>query len=159
MMQWKSQRTFDKRRRICGRNTFSRNSQNDTRGPTQVNYWGCGGPHFCHDFIEASPSVVYREGKETSLNTKCNHGIHATFNNNYEEHQSTIVDSASSIASIKIKILFIFGAIASFVSSYALDKCRLETHKRKIEVASGELESIESSVEECVVDLGVCSTK
>ena len=30
---------------IRGQSSLSRNSQYDSRGPTQVNCWGCGGPH------------------------------------------------------------------------------------------------------------------
>ena len=47
-----------------GRSSLSRNSQYDSRGPTQVNCWGCGGPQFQHDCPEASLSILQRTEKE-----------------------------------------------------------------------------------------------
>eukprot|EP00253_Pinus_taeda_P019389 PITA_19389 len=51
----------------------------------------------------------------------------------------------------------------SFISSYALNKCELATRRqndfRQVEMASGDLQSINLSVDQCKIDLGVCSTK
>ena len=73
------------------------------------------------------------------------------------------MESSCVINGIKIKILFDTGATDSFISSYALNKCGLAARRqndfRQVEMASGELQFIELSVDQCKIDLGVCSTK
>lgn len=73
------------------------------------------------------------------------------------------MESSRIINGIKFKILFDIGATDSFISSYALNKCGLTARKqndfRQVEMVSGELQSVDLSVEECKIDLGVCSTK
>jgi len=73
------------------------------------------------------------------------------------------VESSGIINGIKFKILFDTGATDSFISSYALNKCGLATRKqnnfRQVEMASRELQSIDLSVEQCKIALGVYSTK
>jgi len=65
---WKSHGTTNRGRNMRGsgmrgRSSLSRNSQYDSRGPTQVNCWGCGGPHFQRDCLKASSSILHRTGK------------------------------------------------------------------------------------------------
>jgi len=73
------------------------------------------------------------------------------------------VESSGIINDIKLKILFDSGATDSFISSYALNKCGLATHRQndfhQVEMASGELQTIGFSVDQCNIDLGSCSTK
>ena len=73
------------------------------------------------------------------------------------------MESLGTINGIKLKILFDTGATDSFISSYTLNKCELAACKqddfRQVEMASGDLQSVELSVEDCKVDLGVCLTK
>jgi len=106
---------------------------------------------------------MYRAGKEPSSNTQGNHRIHVVINNNQATHQSAVVESSGTINDINLKILFDTGATDSFISSYALNKCGLAARKqnnfRQVEMASGELQYVDLSVEECKVDLGICSTK
>eukprot|EP00253_Pinus_taeda_P015287 PITA_15287 len=119
---WRSRGTANRGRNLRGsnmrgRSSLSRNSCPDSRGPTQVICWGCGGPHFQRDCPEASSSIVHRTGKEPISNNQCNHRIHALINNDQAAHQSTVVES------------------------------------------SGDLQSVDLSVDQCKIDLGVCSTK
>ena len=73
------------------------------------------------------------------------------------------MESSGTINGIKLKILFDTGATNSFISSYALNKCGLAACKqddfRQVEMASGDLQSVELCVEDWKIDLGVCSTK
>lgn len=115
---------------IRGRNSLSRNSQYDSRGLTQVNCWGCRGPHFQHDCLEASSSLLQRAGKEPIPNTQGNYRIHVVVNNNQAAHQSTVVESSGIINGIKFKMLFDIGATDSFILSYALNKCGLAACKQ-----------------------------
>ena len=73
------------------------------------------------------------------------------------------MEFSDTINGIKLKILFDTDAIDSFISSYTLNKCGLVACKqndfRQVEMASGELQPVELSVEDCKVDLRVCSTK
>jgi hypothetical protein len=45
-----------------------------------------------------------------------NHQIYETINNDWVEHQSTMVESSGKINNANIKILFDYGAINSFIS-------------------------------------------
>lgn len=132
---WKSRGTANRGRNLRGsnmrgRSSLSRNSHLDSRGPTQVNCWGCGGPHFQRDCLEASSSILHRTGKEPISNNQGNHRIHALVNNDQAAHQSTVVESSAIINGIKLKILFDIGATNSFISSYALNKCGLATRRQ-----------------------------
>ena len=73
------------------------------------------------------------------------------------------MESSSIINGIKLKILFDIGATDSFISSYALNKCGLAARRqndfRQVEMASGELQSIDLSVDQCKIDLGLYTTK
>lgn len=132
---WTSRGTTNRGRNLRGNNmrgrsSSSRNSRPDSRGPTQVNCWGCGGPHFQRDCPEASSSVLHRTRKEPMSNNQGNHRIHAIVNNDQVAHQSTVVESSSIINGIKLKILFDTSAIDSFISSYALNKCGLAARRQ-----------------------------
>eukprot|EP00253_Pinus_taeda_P028063 PITA_28063 len=146
-----------------GRSSFSRNSCPDLRGSMQLNCWGCGGPHFQRDCPEASSNIFHRTGKEPISNNQGNHRIHAVVNNDQAVHQSTVVQSLGIINGIKLKVLFDIGATDSFISSYALNKCGLASRRQndfnQVEMASGELQSVGLSVDQCKIDLGVYTTK
>lgn len=145
------------------RSSLSRDSCLDSRGPTQVNCWGCEGLYFQHDCPETSSYILHRTRKEPILNNQGNHRIHTLVNNDQEAHQSTIVESSCIINGIKLKILFDTGATYSFISSYTLNKCELAARRQNdfkhVEMASGELQSVDLSVDQCKIDLGVCTTK
>eukprot|EP00253_Pinus_taeda_P016436 PITA_16436 len=165
---WTSRGTTSRGRNLRGinmrgRSSFSRNSRPDSRGSTQLNYRGCGGPHFQRDCPEALSNILYRTGKELISNNQGNHRIHAVVSNDQAVHQSTIVESSGIINGIKLKILFDIGATASFISSYALNKYGLAARRqndfKQVEMALGELQSVGLSVDQCKIDLRVCTTK
>eukprot|EP00253_Pinus_taeda_P029921 PITA_29921 len=111
-----------------------------------------------------SPKLLQRRtGKEPISNNRGNHRIHAVVNHDQAAHQSTVVESSGIINGIKLKILFDTGATDSFISSYALNKCGLAARRQndfhQVEMASGELQTVGLSVDQCKIDLGVCSTK
>ena len=62
-------------------------------------------------------------------NSDNTHQIHAAVHNHQAEHQSTIVESTGKVNNDKLKILFDPGAIDSFISPYALDKCGLVAYE------------------------------
>eukprot|EP00253_Pinus_taeda_P029272 PITA_29272 len=109
------------------------------------------------------PPYGNRTGKEPISNNRGNHRIHAVVSNDQAAHQSTVVESSGIINGIKLKILFDTGAIDSFISSYALNKCGLAARKQndfnQVEMASRELQSVGLSVDQCKIDLVVCTTK
>jgi hypothetical protein len=92
-----------------------------------------------------------------------NHQIYAAVNNRQAEHQSTIVESSGMLNHINVKILFDSGATYSFISPSALEKSGLATYKhddfKQVEMASGEKQVVGPSVDNCIVDLGVCTTR
>jgi len=64
---------------------------------------------------------------------------------------------------INVKILFDSGATDSFISPYALEKSGLAAYKhddfKQVEMASGENQAVGPSVDNCIVNLGVCTTR
>jgi hypothetical protein len=70
------------------------------------------------------------------------HQIYAAVNNRQAEHQSTVVESSSTLNHINVKILFDFGAIDSFISPSSLEKNGLAAYEhddfKQVEMASGE---------------------
>eukprot|EP00253_Pinus_taeda_P004781 PITA_04781 len=165
---WASRRTASGGRNLRGINTrgrssFSTNSRPDSRGSTPLNFWGCGGPHFQHDCPEASLNILHMTGKEPISDNRGNHRIHAVVDHDQATHQSTVVESSGTINGIKLKILFDTGATDSFISSYALNKCGLAARRQddfhQVEMASGEFQIVGLSVDQCKIDLGVCSTR
>eukprot|EP00253_Pinus_taeda_P012618 PITA_12618 len=114
-----------------GRSSFSRNSCPESRGLAQLNCWGCGGPHFQRDCPEASLNILHRTGKELISNSRGNHRIHAVVDHNQAAHQSTVVESSA----------------------------RRQNDFHQVEMASGELQTVGLNVDQCKIDLGVCTTK
>ena len=91
------------------------------------------------------------------------HQIYAAVNNRQAEHQSTMVESSGMLNHVNVKILFDSGATNSFISPCALEKCGLTAYEhddfKQVEMASGEKQAVEPSIDDCLVDLGVCTTK
>jgi hypothetical protein len=92
-----------------------------------------------------------------------NHQIYAVVDNRQAKHQSTIVESTGTLNHINVNILFDSGAIDSFISPSALEKSGLAAYEhddfKQVEMASGEKKAIGPSVDNCIVDLGVCTTR
>jgi hypothetical protein len=91
------------------------------------------------------------------------HHIYATVNNRHAEHQSIVVESSGMLNHFSVKILFDSGAIDSFISPCALEKCGLVAYEhddfKQVEMASGEKQAIGPSVDNCLADLVVCTTR
>jgi hypothetical protein len=106
---------------------------------------------------------VHREGRAMMGRASASHQIYVAVNNHQEEHQSTVVESSSTLNHINVKILFDFGATDSFISPSALEKIGLAAYEhddfKQVEMASGEKQAVGPSVDNCPVDLGVCTTK
>jgi hypothetical protein len=64
---------------------------------------------------------------------------------------------------INVKILFDSGATDSFISPLALEKSGLASYEhddfKQVEMDSGEKQVVGPSVDNCLVDLGVCTTR
>ena len=64
---------------------------------------------------------------------------------------------------INVKIVFDSGATDSFISPSALEKSGLEAYEhddfKQVEMTSREKQAVEPSVDNCIVDLGVCTTR
>ena len=92
-----------------------------------------------------------------------NHQIYTTVNNRQAEHQSTVVESTGTLNHINVKILFDSGVIDSFISPSALEKSGLAAYEhddfKQVEMASGEKKAVGPSVDNCIVELGVCTTR
>jgi hypothetical protein len=92
-----------------------------------------------------------------------NHQIYAVVNNRQAEHQSTMVASSGTLNHINVKILFDSGATDSFISPSTLERSGLAAYEhddfKQVEMASREKQAVEPSVDNCLVDLGVCTTK
>jgi hypothetical protein len=86
------------------------------------------------------------------------HQIYAVVNN-----QSMVVESSGTLNHINVKILFDFGATDSFISPSALEKSALEAYEhddfKQVKMASGEKQVVGPSVDNCIIELGVCTTK
>jgi hypothetical protein len=91
------------------------------------------------------------------------HQIYAVVNNRQEEHQFTVVESSCMLNLVNVEILFDFGATDSFISPCALEKCGLASYEhdefKQFEMDSGEKQVIGPSINNCLVDLGVCITR
>jgi predicted aspartyl protease len=91
------------------------------------------------------------------------HQIYAVVNNHQEEHQSTVLDLLGTLNHVNVKILFDSGATASFISPSALENCGLAAYEhddfKQVEMASGKKKAVGTSIDNCVVDLGVCNTR
>jgi hypothetical protein len=106
---------------------------------------------------------VHRKGKAPMGRASSNHHIYATVNNRQVEHQSMMVESSSTLNHINVKILFDSGATYSFISPSALEKRGLAAYEhdefKQVEMASREKQAVGPSVDNCIVDLGVCTTR
>jgi hypothetical protein len=106
---------------------------------------------------------VHREGKASIGRASSSHQIYAVVNNRQAEHQSMVVESSGKLNHINVKILFDSGAIDSFISPSALEKSGLVAYKhndfKQVEMASGEKQAVGPSIDNCIVDLGVCTTR
>jgi hypothetical protein len=131
--------------------------------PSPVTCWGCGGPHYQCDCPYLQVGFVHREGKAPMGRASGSHQIYATINNRQEEHQSMVVESSGMLNHVNAKILFYSGATDSFISPYSLEKCGLEAYEhnefKQVEMASGEKKALGPSIDNCLVDLGVCITR
>jgi hypothetical protein len=91
------------------------------------------------------------------------HQIYVAVNNFQAEYQSTVVESSCTLNHINVKILFDSGATDSFISPFALEKSGLAAYEhdefKQVEMAFGEKQAVGLSVDNCIVDLGVCTTR
>ena len=64
---------------------------------------------------------------------------------------------------INVNILFDSGAIDSFISPSSLEKSGLAAYEhdefKQVEMASGEKKVVGPSIDNCLIDLGVCTTR
>ena len=101
---------------------------------------------------------MHNEGKAPRGKASSSHHIYAAVDNRQAEHQSTVVESSSTLNYITVKILFDSGATDSFISPSALEKSGLAAYEhddfKQVEMASGKKQVVGPSVDNCVVDLG-----
>jgi hypothetical protein len=160
---WPSQGTASKVRGSRGRNSFQRQSHNSAQVQSRVTYWGCEGPHYQRDCPELQSGFVHREGKASMGRASSSHQIYAAVNNRQAKHQSMVVESSCTLNHINVKILFDSGAKDSFISPSTLEKSGLAAYEhddfKQVEMALGEKQTVGPSVNNCIVDLGVCTTR
>jgi hypothetical protein len=74
-----------------------------------------------------------------------------------------VVESSGTLNHINVKILFDFGATDSFISPYPLERSGLVAYEhddfKQVEMASGEKQAVGPRIDNCLVDLGVCTTR
>ena len=91
------------------------------------------------------------------------HQIYAAVNNHQAKHKSMVVESSYTLNHINVKILFDYGATDSFISPSALERSGLAAYEhdefKQVEMASGEKQEVGPSVYNCIIDLGVCTTR
>jgi hypothetical protein len=106
---------------------------------------------------------MHREGKTPMGRASSSHQIYAAVNNHQAEHQSTVVESSGTLNHINVNILFDSGAIDNSISPSALEKSGLVSYEhddfKQVEMASGEKQIVGPSIANCIVDLGVCTTR
>jgi hypothetical protein len=94
---------------------------------------------------------------------RSSHQIYAEVNNHQVEHQSMVVESSGTLNHFNVKILFDSGATNSFISPFALEKSWLAAYEhyefKQVEMASREKQVVGPSIDNCIVDLGVCTTR
>jgi hypothetical protein len=107
--------------------------------------------------------TLHREGKALMGRASSSHQIYAVVNNYQDEHQSMVVESSGMLNHINVKILFDYGATDSFISPSALEKSGLAAYEhddfKQVEMASREKQTVGPSIDNCIVDLGVCTTR
>jgi hypothetical protein len=106
---------------------------------------------------------MHREGKVPMGRASSNHHIYVAVNNRRAKHQSTVVESSGTLNHINVNILFDSGATDSFISPSALEKSGLAAYEhndfKQVKMASGEKQAVGPSVDNCMVNLGVCTTR
>jgi hypothetical protein len=146
-----------------GRNSFRNQAHNSAPVQSRVACWRCKGPHYERDCLELHSGFVHREGKAPMGRASSSHHIHAIVNNRQTEHQSTVVESSGMLNHINVKILFDSSVTDSFISPSALEKSGLAAYEhdefKQVEMASGEKQVVGPSVDNFIVDLGVCTTR
>ena len=74
-----------------------------------------------------------------------------------------MVESSGTLNHINAKILFDSGATNSFISPSALEKSGFAAYEhddfKQVEMASGEKQAVRPSFYNCLVDLGMCTTR
>jgi hypothetical protein len=74
-----------------------------------------------------------------------------------------VVESSGTLNHINVKIFFYSGVTDSFISPFALEKSGLATYEhddfKQVNMASGEKQAVGPSVNNCILDLGVCTTR
>ena len=74
-----------------------------------------------------------------------------------------MVESSGTLNHINVKILFGSGATNSFISPSTLEKSGLAAYNhddfKQVEMASGDKQAVGPSVNNCIVDPGVCTTR
>jgi hypothetical protein len=76
-----SQGTTSRGRGSRGRNSFKRQSHNSAQVQSRVTCWGCGGPHYQHDYPELQLGFLHREEKAPMGRSSSSHRIYAAVNN------------------------------------------------------------------------------
>jgi hypothetical protein len=106
---------------------------------------------------------MHRKGKAPMGRASSSHQSYAAVNNRQAEHQCTVVESSGMLNHINVKILFDSGATNSFISPSALEKRGLATYEhddfKQVEMASGIKQVVGPIVDNCIVDLGMCTTR
>jgi hypothetical protein len=106
---------------------------------------------------------MHRGGKAPMGRASSSHQIYVAVNNLQDEHQSMVVDSSSTLNHINVNILYDSGVTDSFISPSALEKSGLAAYEhddfKQVEMASGKKQVVGPSVDNCIVDLGVCTTR
>jgi hypothetical protein len=74
-----------------------------------------------------------------------------------------VVESSGTLNHINVNILFDSGVTDSFISPSALEKSGLVAYEhddfKQVEMASGEKQAVGPSVDNYILDLGVCTTR
>jgi hypothetical protein len=74
-----------------------------------------------------------------------------------------VVESSGMLNHVNVKISFDSGATDSFISPSTLEKSGLAAYKhddlKQVEMALGEKQAIVPSVDNCLLDLAVCTTR
>jgi hypothetical protein len=74
-----------------------------------------------------------------------------------------VVESSGTLNHINVEILFDSGATDSFISPSALEKSGLAAYEhddfKQVKMALGEKQAVGPNVDNCIVDLGVCTTR
>jgi predicted aspartyl protease len=74
-----------------------------------------------------------------------------------------VVESSGTLNHINVNILVDSGATNSFISPYAFEKSGLVAYEhddfKQVEMASGEKQAVGPTIDNCIVDLGVCTTR